>query len=394
MRGLPVNEIVYEHLFTNPKPTDPQNFEAFVQRRLLAEIRDEAKAFYGTLDTQEAKYPGIDYLHPTHRLRLSRWPWHRRLFRAFHALRLTPAEIRGLAKWEGTKWAKEKFEKEHGIIIKDTTGDDIVDWVPPSSADAQIPRAPQTSPQTDFGEGEQPEQQPLLPDSGNGEEGLTSVNQGERHSIPDEEEEQEREEQQEQASDDDDEDDDDHDDNDNDDDNNDNNDDDDDDDNDNDEFESVGVDLNERLRDRATRRDAGDTSVVLDEQWEQWLKNAIDSGELTLLTEQMTEQMYRRASSTSVVPAALIPPGMLLAARSGQWSEIPEVLHPMLLRTLEAASPSTSPSPSPRSRPGAGAGLGPRTRMTGLSDSVATRHLTMPRPTRPTIRLPSAQGAF
>jgi len=30
-------------------------------------------------------------------------------------------------KWEGTRWAKEKYEKEHSIKIRDTTGD----WVDP-----------------------------------------------------------------------------------------------------------------------------------------------------------------------------------------------------------------------------------------------------------------------
>ncbi|KAG5927267.1 hypothetical protein E4U53_002902 [Claviceps sorghi] len=352
MKGRPVDELVYEYIFAKPKTIDPQNFQAFVQRNLLPEVRDETKAFYGgDIDTHETKYPGLDYMHPTHRIRLSRWPWHRRLFRAFNALQLTPAEIYGLTKWEGTKWDKEKFEKEQGITIKDTTEDEILDWVPPS-ADAHTPRPPQNSLQAE-GEAER-EQRPLLAGPRRLGERLARDQEEGRDSVQAEEQEEVESDQ------------------------------------DDDEFESVGVHLNERLRDRATRREAGDTSVVLDEQWEQWLKNAIDSGELALLTEQMTEQMYRRASSTSVIPAALIPPGMLSAARSGQWSEIPEVLHPVLLRTLEAEILS----PSPRSRVRAGAGGDSRTRVTRLPDAGAATHLTMTRATRPTIRLPSAQGAF
>ncbi|KAG6016613.1 hypothetical protein E4U54_000898 [Claviceps lovelessii] len=384
MRGPPVEELVYQRLFPKPKPSDPQNFQAFVERELLIEIRFETEAFYGELDSEEAKYPGLDYMHPTHRYRLSRWTWHRRLFRAFNALGLTRAEICGLTKWEGTKWAKEEFEKEQGRIIRDTTEDEIRDWVPPS-ADAQIPRAPKISIEVgaegeEEGEGgrhREQEQQPLLSSPSHLGEGLARDDEGDDDSVQEAEQqaaETAREEGEGEIDND-----------------NDNRDDDDDDDDD-DEFESVGVHLNERLRDRATRREAGDTSVVLDEQWEQWLKNAIDSGELALLTEQMTEQMYRRASTTSVMPAALIPPGMLSAARSGQWSEIPEVLHPMLLRTLEAETPS--PGSSPRSRVGAGAGAEPRTMFNGLSGSVATTRLTMSEATRPTIRLPSAQGAF
>jgi hypothetical protein len=64
-------------------------------------------------------------------MRLGRYTWHRRLFRAFDTLRLTPSEIAGLTKWEGTRWAKEGYEKEHSIKIRDTTGDCIHDWVDP-----------------------------------------------------------------------------------------------------------------------------------------------------------------------------------------------------------------------------------------------------------------------
>lgn len=318
MKGRPIEDIVYDQLYAKPKANDPQNFQAFLQRNLIPEVRQETHAFYGHLDTQEAKYPGLDYTHQTHRIRLCRWPWHRRLFRAFDALRLTNAEICGLTKWEGTKWAKEKFEKEQGISIRDTTADEVSDWVPPP--EVQLPEArriTQTCPER--------------------VRSTTSI----RNLIGVDDEEDANEEDSDE------------------------------------EFESVGVDLNERLRDRATRREAGDTSIVLDEEWEQWLKNAIDSGELALLTEQMTEQMIRRAPSTSVLPAALIPPRMLTAARSGQWSEIPEVLHPMLLRTLEAESPSFRTES--------------RRRVTATD---STPRSSLPRATRPTIRLPSAQDAF
>ena len=238
MKGTPVDDLLYAQLYPRPRTTDPQSFHVFLHRHLIPEVREETQSFYGHLDTQEAKYPGLDYTHRTHRIRLSRWPWHRRLFRAFDALGLTHGEVARLARWEGTLWAKQKFEKDAGVTIRDTIDDELA---------------------------------------------------GDSDS----------------------------------------------------EFESVGVDLNTRLRDRASRREAGEPVVVLDEEWEQWLKDAIESGELALLSEQMTQQMVSRASD-AIVPAALIPPQMLSSARNGQWADIPDVLHPLLQRTLEAERPRRS----------------------------------------------------
>lgn len=266
MRGRPVEVLVYECMFPKPKTFDPQDFQALVQRSLIPEVRQETHAFYGHLETQEAKYPGLDYTHPTHRIRLSRWPWHRRLFRAFDGLSLTHAEISTLTKWEGTKWAKEKFEKEQGIVIRDTAADGFPDWTEPASrASAQQGRSVRI------------------------------------HTIDisnvDDDENMESEESDE-------------------------------------ELASVGVSLNQQLRAQAARREAGDTSAVLDEEWEQWLKNAIESGELALLTERMTEEMLGQSRSTNTMVASLLPDGMLHMARAGQWSEVPEFLQPLLRRTV------------------------------------------------------------
>ncbi|KAF4984763.1 hypothetical protein FZEAL_124 [Fusarium zealandicum] len=265
MKGRPVDQLVYEYMFPRPKTNDPQNFHALLQRSLIPEVRQETHAFYGHLETQEAKYPGLDYAHKTHRIRLSRWPWHRRLFRAFDGLRLTNAEIAGLTKWEGTKWAKEKYEKEQGYTIRDTTADGFPDWTDIEN----LPRASRSqSAEVDY------------------------------VSLDDLDDEMDVESE--------------------------------------DELESVGVELNERLRDRVARREAGDTSAVLDEEWEQWLKNAIETGDLSFLTDQF----FRGTDSSTVVPASLFPPGLLSTARAGQWEEIPESLHPMLRRTLESEDPN------------------------------------------------------
>lgn len=267
MKGQPVDQLVYEYMFPKPKTFDPQDFQGLLQRSLIPEVRQETHAFYGHLETQEAKYPGLDYTHPTHRIRLSRWQWHRRLFRAFDGLGLTHAEISTLTKWEGTKWAKEKFETEQGIVIRDTAADGFPDWTEPIGRPSAHQGRSVRINTID----------------------ISSLDDDENMDVEESDE----------------------------------------------ELASVGVPLNERLRAQAARREAGDTSVVLDEEWEQWLKNAIESGELALLTERMTEEMLGQSHSSNSMAASLLPDGMLHMARAGQWSEIPEFLQPLLRRTID-----------------------------------------------------------
>ncbi|KAI0007612.1 hypothetical protein F4779DRAFT_496566 [Xylariaceae sp. FL0662B] len=275
MKGRPIDQLVYECLFPKPRTNDPINFQVHLNRNLIPEVRQEVVSFYGHLDTQEAKYPGLDYCHPIHRIRLSRWQWHRRLFRAFDALRLTESEIAGLTKWEGTKWAKERFERDSGIIIRDTLSDDIADWVEPE--DRPQPMRARTSTEPD----DLDEEATATPD-----------------------EDMEREEDSDG------------------------------------ELESIGVELNERLRERAARREAGNMSEPLDEEWEQWLKNAIESGQLPFLTEQILRQ-----STHLPIPPALLP-RMLSAARAGQWQDIPDLLHGVLRQALENEASTSNPESS------------------------------------------------
>ncbi|CAM1504725.1 Fc.00g023160.m01.CDS01 [Cosmosporella sp. VM-42] len=275
-----VDQMVYEAIQAQCKKSDSERtdlstFATFLQRHLIPEVRQETHAFYGHLDTQEAKYPGLDYTHPTHRIRLSRWRWHRKLFRAFDSLRLTDHEISSLTHWEGTKWAKEKYEKEQGIKIRDTTADgfpdaaDIPDWYPTKASSSHRTAGVST---------------------------FADHDSESRDSMEIESE---------------------------------------------DELESVGLELNERLRAQAARREAGDTDAVLDEEWEQWLKTVIESGQLASLTEEI----FREGNEER---PPILPAGMRLAALAGNWSEIPEVLHPMLRRTLDTETPTPA---LPRRRP-------------------------------------------
>ncbi|KAI9841830.1 MAG: hypothetical protein M1838_003405 [Thelocarpon superellum] len=209
--------LVYYHLYPHPRPNDPHNFATHLTRNLVPEVRAETQTFYGTLDCIEARYPGLNYTHPPHRMRLSRFTHHRRLFRAFDELGLTDDEILSLCRWEGTRWARERYEREEGVRVRDTTGDEIPDWVEPvkhrlfsahASAEAVADLA--------FS----------LIGRGPGGEALQQA-----------EEESE------------------------------------------DEMESVGIELNQRLSAAAEARERG-ADVVMDEAWEQWLKEAAERGVL------------------------------------------------------------------------------------------------------------------
>jgi hypothetical protein len=121
--------MVYNQLFPNPGPSDPPSFSAHLTKNLVGEVRIETATFYGSLDTIEARYPGLNYAHPAHRKRLGRFPNHKRLFEAFDKLGLTESEIQGFCRWEGTLWARERYERDEGVKVRDTTGEEIGEWV-------------------------------------------------------------------------------------------------------------------------------------------------------------------------------------------------------------------------------------------------------------------------
>jgi hypothetical protein len=292
MKGPQVDQLVFEMMFPKPKSSDPQNFQQMLQRHLVPEVRLETQAFYGHLSSQEAKYPGLDYSHQPHRVRLSRYQWHRRLFRAFDNLGLTKSEIAGLTKWEGTRWAKERFEREQGIVIRDTTSDGIEDWIPP---ELRIPIAAQA-------------QRADIEDMEDIQEDETEDNEHENDMEEDGEESDA-------------------------------------------ELQSVGQELNERLRAAVAQREAGNTSAPIDEEWEQWLKDAVEAGGLPYLSSDLSPN----ANIPGTRPATDSPamhPRLLNAARLGQWQQIPDFLHDMVRQNIEAhnrryeASQATPPPPS------------------------------------------------
>jgi hypothetical protein len=200
-----ITQLVYKHLYPRPNSQkDPLSFAQFVSRLLVHEVRTETTNYYGSLNCVEAQYPGLDYSFRPHRQRLGRFPHHKRLFKAFDELGLTKNEIYSICQWEGTKSAKDKYEKDAGKEITDTTLDDVA-----VEEERQAPVA--------YFHGEEDEQ--------------SDISEDEMDTMP------------------------------------------------NEVRESYGVQLNEQLRAAADAQARGEP-VVFDEQWEQWMKEALERNEL------------------------------------------------------------------------------------------------------------------
>ncbi|KAH8700542.1 hypothetical protein BGW36DRAFT_292653 [Talaromyces proteolyticus] len=253
MHKPPIAEAVHKALFPRPRSNDPQSFSAHITRNLVPEVRLETSMFYGSLDCIEAQYPGLDYSYAPHRMRLSRFPFHHKLFRVFDELGLTEAEIASLCRWEGTKSARERYEKEEGVKVRDTTADTVRLATPPPPPSARFSSEDRT-------QSSARESSTL---NGNVVNDLLPM----ITTHPDEEEEEE------ESSD--------------------------------EEIESYGLQLNQRLLYATAARERG-ANVPLDEQWEQWLKEAVERGNYSdMLNAIRTGQPLGDTFSN---PSSPIPP--------------------------------------------------------------------------------------
>ncbi|KAJ5824009.1 hypothetical protein N7447_006349 [Penicillium robsamsonii] len=233
MRKPSVGQIVYNATFPRPRTNDPGSFGAHITRNLVPEVRVETSLFYGSLDCIEAQYPGLDYSYGPHRMRLGRFPWHRRLFRTFDELGLTEEEISSLCRWEGTKSARQRYEAEEGVIVRDTTAHSV------------RPSSPQPTPSIeihfndcDFCGTEEEYDQIIETQSNDTVRAIDSRASSYRSASEEHEIEEELSDE---------------------------------------EIESCGVALNTRIHAALAARDQG-TDVPLDEDWEQWLKEAGERG--------------------------------------------------------------------------------------------------------------------
>jgi hypothetical protein len=169
-------------------------------------------------------------------MRLGRFPWHRRLFQVFDKLRLTETEINELCCWEGTKSARKRYEAEEGITVQDTTGSGVRPATPPPEPSVVVhhydPCEPEEELELDILE--------QMIETRSDHTIRASESRGSSSVVSDY-----RPEEEEDYSD--------------------------------DEMESCGVALNRRLFDAMAARDQG-ANVPLDEDWEQWLKEAGERG--------------------------------------------------------------------------------------------------------------------
>lgn len=240
-RKNPISVLVYNTLFPNPSPSDPPSFSAHLSKNLVGEVRIETATFYGSLDTIEARYPGLNYAYGPHRKRLGRFPHHKKLFEAFDRLGLTESEIQGFCRWEGTLWARERYERDEGVKVRDTTGMEIGEWVDTRSHRGSS-RSKGINVKTDIEV--EIEEVPAT-------EEVTDAQRPVDTEMRDEDDDHENDDDNEPDSDDEEVD------------------------------ESVGFELNQRLLHAAAMREQG-ANVPMDPEWEQYLKEAQERGELNI----------------------------------------------------------------------------------------------------------------
>lgn len=226
MKKPKVEDLVMARLFPSKKDIDPTDWQTHIRRNLVLEVRAETLCFYGPGNSLESQYPGLNYNKPAHRLRLGRFPCHRKLFRVFNELRLTDNEIQKLCKWEGTRWARETFEAKNETIVKDLTSEDMEDYT------NMITTASRASQQGHV-------------DQQGGDIVNNGQSENEDEEMGDSEDEDDGEISEAESDD--------------------------------GIQQSVGVELNQRLL-AATEARARGEEVILDADWEQWLKEAAERG--------------------------------------------------------------------------------------------------------------------
>lgn len=289
--------LVFSRLFPTPKSNDPTNFQAHITRNLVPEVRSETVCFYGPIDCLEAQYPGLDYANSAHRARLGRFSHHRKLFRVFDELRLSDHEIQTLCRWEGTRWARERYEKDEGVVIRDTTWDDI------ELAMHTEPTASRTDIRGSHDLDEEAGQM--------SEDGVESEDESEdQDSDPDDVDAAEDESEDELQH-------------------------------------SIGVELNHRLI-LATQAIARGEEAVLDPDWEQWLKEAAERGAvpdiLSFSGATSNQAAHTPSSPEDIHPQPDIMPTPNPSALRAHLSNPPPFLSfPQPVSILGAAS-STPPS--------------------------------------------------
>lgn len=128
MQKKPTSLILYKLLFPTPGTKDPRDFDDFITRLIVPEIRAEIISWYGFVPNEvelETLYPGWDYTNRNVRMRLGRYPCHKRLFRAFEKADLSNYEIDAVATWFGSKHEKMMHVREWGGSSRELSEGDL-----------------------------------------------------------------------------------------------------------------------------------------------------------------------------------------------------------------------------------------------------------------------------
>lgn len=210
--------LVLAYLQPNKTSFEAHDWRSYVSKHLLPEIGYENARYYGNAEGNEIRQPGLDYASPSHRSRLAAFPRHQQLFAVLDRLRLTNAEIQAFCSWDGTRTAKESWERRHKQKIRDTTWDGVNDFQKPPPTVTVMPQGQeleQAEPAIDQVQDEEDTEDELLEDTSEDEV-----------------------------------------------------------------VQSVGLSLNRRLLAAAAARGRGE-NVDMDPDWEQWIKELMERGLVT-----------------------------------------------------------------------------------------------------------------
>lgn len=295
MKKPRIEELVMSRLFPQRKDIDPSDWQTHVRRSLVQEVRTETVCFYGPFDCLEAQYPGLDYANPAHRLRLQRFPSHRKLFRVFDELRLSDYEIQRLCTWEGTRWARETYEANNRVKIRDTTWNGVRDFRNRRTTVTMAPVLTEETMETEPGEISDREYE-----SEGEDDEMRDSDEGDELSEEESEDELQR---------------------------------------------SVGVDLNQRLLVATEARARGEEATI-DADWEQWLKEAAERGDLPELSRMFDPTLTPAApSQTSVYWGRAIPEylGEDSATLRTRLPQPPQYFHPVEANSAIATAVAVPP---------------------------------------------------
>jgi hypothetical protein len=93
------------------------------------------------------------------------------------------------------------------------------------------------------------------------------------------------------------------------------------------EIRNVGIELNERLRAAVAQRMTGYTAMDMKDEWECWLKDAVEAGGLRILSSDLSPNTSVSGIGQVTNNKLAMHPRFLDAAQLGQWQQIPDFLH-------------------------------------------------------------------